>query len=89
MISKSFMRWNQVAVRGGLPLKIATMMFAFCIITVPTQGKDILFTIDDRQSVVDMWRANGITCLQCKKGIISFYFSVKYTISIIKTSMRV
>ena len=54
-----------------------------------TQGKDILFTIDDRQSVVDMWRANGITCLQCKKGIISFYFSVKYTISIIKTSMRV
>ncbi len=32
------------------------------------QGKEILFTVDDRQSVVDMWRANGITCLQCKKG---------------------
>lgn len=32
------------------------------------QGKDILFTVDDRQKVVDMWRANGITCLQCQKG---------------------
>lgn len=32
------------------------------------QGKEILFTVDDRQSVVDMWRANGITCLQCAKG---------------------
>lgn len=31
-------------------------------------GKQILFTVDDRQSVVDMWRANGITCLQCTKG---------------------
>lgn len=25
----------------------------------------ILFVVDDRQKVVDMWRANGITCLQC------------------------
>lgn len=32
------------------------------------QGKKILFVVDDRQSVVDMWRANGVTCLQCKKG---------------------
>lgn len=32
------------------------------------EGKDILFVVDDRQSVVDMWRANGVTCLQCKKG---------------------
>lgn len=32
------------------------------------EGKDILFVVEDRQSVVDMWRANGVTCLQCKKG---------------------
>lgn len=32
------------------------------------QGKEILFTVDDRQAVVDMWRANSVTCLQCKKG---------------------
>jgi len=29
-------------------------------------GKErILFVIDDRQKVVDMWRAEGLTCLQC------------------------
>lgn len=33
-----------------------------------SEGKEILFTVDDRQSVVDMWRANGITCLQCARG---------------------
>lgn len=25
----------------------------------------VLFVVDDRQRVVDMWRANGLTCLQC------------------------
>ncbi len=33
-----------------------------------TEGKDILFAVDDRQQVVDMWRKNGITCLQCDVG---------------------
>jgi hypothetical protein len=29
-------------------------------------GKErILFVVDDRQRVVDMWRRNGVTCLQC------------------------
>lgn len=27
----------------------------------------VFFVVDDRQKVVDMWRANGITCLQCDK----------------------
>jgi predicted kinase len=27
-------------------------------------GYEIILTIDDRQSVVDMWRENGLTCLQ-------------------------
>ena len=36
--------------------------------SLQAQGKEILFSVDDRQSVVDMWRANGITCLQCTKG---------------------
>lgn len=27
-----------------------------------------ILAIDDRQSVVDMWRRNGIVCLQCAKG---------------------
>jgi hypothetical protein len=29
---------------------------------------DIAFCIDDRQSVVDMWRSKGLVCLQCAKG---------------------
>jgi hypothetical protein len=29
---------------------------------------DVLFAVDDRQQVVDMWRENGITCLQCAEG---------------------
>jgi len=32
------------------------------------ENRDILFTVDDRQQVVDMWRSNGITCLQCDEG---------------------
>ncbi len=33
-----------------------------------SEGKEVLFVVDDRQQVVDMWRRNGITCLQCDEG---------------------
>ena len=29
---------------------------------------DVLFAVDDRKQVVEMWRANGIICLQCAEG---------------------
>ena len=29
---------------------------------------NVLFVIDDRQQVVDMWRREGLVCLQCAKG---------------------
>lgn len=29
---------------------------------------DVLFCIDDRKSVVDLWRSLGLVCLQCAKG---------------------
>ena len=29
---------------------------------------NIVFVVDDRQQVVDMWRTEGLTCLQCAKG---------------------
>ena len=35
---------------------------------IQTDGGEVLFAVDDRQSVVDMWRANGVTCLQCDVG---------------------
>lgn len=31
--------------------------------------EDILFAIDDRKDVAEMWRRNGITCLQCKDEV--------------------
>ncbi|SNZ19625.1 HAD family acid phosphatase [Cohaesibacter gelatinilyticus] len=33
-----------------------------------SEGKSIAFVVDDRNSVVDMWRRNNITCLQCAEG---------------------
>lgn len=33
-----------------------------------SEGLDIEFAVDDRQQVVDMWRRNNITCLQCDVG---------------------
>lgn len=27
-----------------------------------------IFAVDDRKQVVEMWRRNGITCLQCAEG---------------------
>ena len=36
---------------------------------IEVYGKDAIeFAIEDRQSVVDMWRENGIVCLQCAEG---------------------
>jgi len=29
---------------------------------------NVLFVVDDRQKVVDMWRELGLVCLQCDKG---------------------
>ena len=29
---------------------------------------DVLFVLEDRQQVVDAWRAEGLTCLQCAPG---------------------
>ncbi len=33
-----------------------------------SQGKKISFVVDDRNSVVQMWRRNGVPCLQCAEG---------------------
>ncbi|WP_202926579.1 hypothetical protein [Piscirickettsia salmonis] len=33
-----------------------------------SNNKHILFVIDDRRQVVDMWRRRGIVCLQCAEG---------------------
>lgn len=36
---------------------------------IRSSALEIVFAIDDRKSVVQMWRDNGVTCLQCDDGI--------------------
>ena len=36
--------------------------------TLITDKKDVICVFDDRQKVVDMWRANGLTCMQVAPG---------------------
>lgn len=33
-----------------------------------SQGFEVILSVDDRDSVVQMWRKHGITCLQCADG---------------------
>lgn len=33
-----------------------------------SEGSSLEFVVDDRQQVVDMWRRNGVVCLQCDAG---------------------
>lgn len=35
---------------------------------IKSEGFYIDFAVDDRNSVVGMWRENGVTCLQCAEG---------------------
>lgn len=35
---------------------------------VETQNLDILFVLEDRKAVVEMWRSLGLVCLQCAEG---------------------
>lgn len=35
---------------------------------IKAEGWNPLFVVDDRKSVVDMWREKGLTCLQCAPG---------------------
>lgn len=39
---------------------------------------DIKFVVDDRQGVVDMWREEGLTCLQCAPGDFDKHLGDKY-----------
>jgi hypothetical protein len=49
----------------SLPLHATASYHAFPI----ENGKDkILFVVADRSRVVEMWRSEGLVCLQCAPG---------------------
>ena len=38
------------------------------LLKLQAEGKQIAFVVDDRKTVVEMWRKHGIVCLQCAEG---------------------
>lgn len=72
-LTGTWLTWNNIPfdtllMRGDGDGRADSLVKQDILKALQAQGKEILFTVDDRQSVVDMWRTNGITCLQCKKG---------------------
>ncbi len=72
-ITEQWLTWNEIPFDRLLmrPLKdfrADTLIKEEILDQLRAEGKEILFTVDDRQQVVDMWRKNGITCLQCDVG---------------------
>ena len=72
-VTETWLTWHQIPfdtllMRANTDFRHDCEVKQDILKTLQAQGKEILLAVDDRQSVVDMWRANGITCLQCTKG---------------------
>lgn len=72
-ITEQWLIWNEIPfdrliMRADKDNRADNIIKEEILQSLRAQGKDILFTVDDRQQVVDMWRKNEITCLQCDVG---------------------
>lgn len=72
-VTEQWLIWNEIPfdrmlMRGDKDHRADHIVKEEILQTLQAEGKTILFTIDDRQQVVDMWRKHGITCLQCDVG---------------------
>jgi len=72
-VSEQWLVWNHIPfdrliMRQATDYRKDALVKQDILNTLKAEGKDILFAVDDRQQVVDMWRRNGITCLQCDEG---------------------
>lgn len=73
IITEQWLAWNEIPF-GTLIMRPDSDFRADHIVkeemlkTLISENKTILFVIDDRQQVVDMWRRNGVVCLQCDYG---------------------
>lgn len=72
-LTETWLTWNNIPfdtllMRGDEDGRADSLVKQDILRNLQAEGKEILFTVDDRQSVVEMWRSNGITCLQCRKG---------------------
>ena len=53
---------------GGDYRKDSTVKFEIYHREFFNKGREVLFVVDDRDQVVNMWREQGLTCFQCQKG---------------------
>ena len=72
-ITETWLTWNAIEferllMRADKDMRADHIIKEEILDQLLNEGKDIAFTIDDRQQVVDMWRRRGISCLQCDVG---------------------
>ncbi len=72
-ITRQWLIWNeipfeQLLMRPSGDFRSDVVIKQEILAKIQKAGFEVLFAVDDRQSVVDMWRRNGITCLQCDVG---------------------
>jgi len=72
-ITETWLTWNEipfnrVLMRADKDQRTDNIIKGDILAQLRAEGRDIAFAVDDRQQVVDMWRANGVTCLQCDVG---------------------
>ncbi|MEL7231898.1 MAG: polynucleotide kinase [Pseudomonadota bacterium] len=60
--------FNRVTMRASRDMRPDHIVKEEILDQFLAEGREIAFTVDDRQQVVDMWRRRGITCLQCDVG---------------------
>lgn len=57
-------RYNSLIMRKDGDFRADDVVKSEILDTLLAGGAEILFAVDDRQRVVDMWRKRGVTCLQ-------------------------
>lgn len=72
-VTETWLTWNEipfsrVTMRADKDQRADHVIKQEILNAFLAEGHDIAFTVDDRQQVVDMWRRNGIMCLQCDVG---------------------
>ena len=72
-VTETWLTWNEipfnrVLMRADKDQRPDNIIKGEIFAQLLAEGRDIAFAVDDRQQVVDMWRANGVACLQCDVG---------------------
>jgi phosphoglycolate phosphatase-like HAD superfamily hydrolase len=73
VLTETWFAWNEIPfsrieMRGAKDNRRDDVVKQEILDKLLAEGKEIAFVVDDRQQVVDMWRANGIICFQCDVG---------------------